>query len=184
MKQESHDDGYETCGDLDLRSQVGKEPKFTDFHAHVHVHQHLEMDPSLSLQGKSEQSKYFSSTPVDPSAQVPKMEHKFVDFHNSLQSSSKEHKFIDYQDSASSYSVKCGGVGSVPPSDPYNFGEDERLSHMSSAVVPVMAPVPVPAPPPAPVPAMIPQQPQCSAVFPPQPKKRGRKRKIRPGEEG
>lgn len=182
MKQESHDDGYETCGDLDSRG-IGK-----DFHGHSHSVGHSISEMDHLRQPKSEKP-YFQPAPVDQHSQSSK-EHKFIDYQSDMQQSGKENKFIDYQSSGSGFGMKCNNMSGPPGGDPYSFSEDVSvgatgLGRGPDSGMPALSqpPVPLPAPAPAPVQAMIPQQ-QCAGTFPPMPKKRGRKKKIRPGEEG
>ncbi|KAE8739034.1 hypothetical protein FOCC_FOCC015479 [Frankliniella occidentalis] len=174
MKQESHDDGYETCGDLDSRG-LGK-----DFHNHSHALGHSLSEMDHLQQPKTESKAYYQ--PPSELSQTSK-DHKFIDYPSDMQQVGKENKFIDYQSSGSGFGMKCNNMSGV---DPYSFSEDVSMGAGSLGRGPEsgMSALPQSVVPPVPGHGMIPQQPQCGGTFPPIPKKRGRKKKIRPGEEG
>lgn len=177
MKQESHDDGYETCGDLDSRG-LGK-----DFHSHSHSLGHSLSEMDHLRQPKSEPKTYYQT--ASELAQASK-EHKFMDYQSDMQQSGKENKFMDYQSGGSGFGMKCNSMSGGPGVDPYSFSEEISMGSGSLGRVPdggmsVLSQSVVPS---GPGQSLMPQQPQCGGTFPPMPKKRGRKKKIRPGEEG
>lgn len=176
MKQESHDDGYETCGDLDSRG-MGK-----DFHNHSHTLGHSLSEMDHLRQVKTESKAYYQAA---AELSQSSKEHKFIDYSSDMQQSGKENKFIDYQSSGSGFGMKCNNM-SGPGVDPYSFSEDVSMGGGSLGCGPDngMSVLSQPSCPPAPVQSMIMPQSQCGGTFPPMPKKRGRKKKIRPGEEG
>ncbi|KAJ1530866.1 hypothetical protein ONE63_005709 [Megalurothrips usitatus] len=82
--------------------------------------------------------------------------------------------------------MKCNSLSGPPGVDPYSFSEDVSMGAGGLGRGPesVMSALSQSSGPPGPGQGMVPQQSQCGGTFPPMPKKRGRKKKIRPEEEG
>lgn len=154
-----------------------------DFHSHSHPLGHSLTEMDHLRQPKSEPKSYYQT--ASELSQSSK-EHKFMDYQSDLQQSGKENKYIDYQSSGSGFGMKCNSLSGPPGVDPYSFSEDVSMGAGGLGRGPesVMSALSQSSGPPGPGQGMVPQQSQCGGTFPPMPKKRGRKKKIRPEEEG